>query len=644
MPSLGQPTRIPRLNPLQAKQRVLALLSHARTTEAAQLAARLCSRYPDDPQCWALRGSAFERLGQLGEAGKAYRKALALHPGYYEALYNLGCLSLDAGREREASELFRRAVQARPDSAAAHINLGVIARRQGEAETARRHFRRATGLEPRNPLAWYNLGNALMDTERYEEAAACYQRATELDPAHADAFFNLGNACRQLFLRAEAVRHYERAISLRPDHGAARFALADVLLLLGRHEEAIRHFDDLVEAAPEDIEALAGKAEALEKAGRTDQAYELLRPCMASHPPSARLALVFASLCHRFDACDEALAWIDHLVAAGELPAGDRASLRQAAGAILDRRGAYQEAFAQFREANRLKESLGGKSRHEEDMDASLAYFSGRAMVGLPHSSCTSDVPVFIVGMPRSGTSLVEQIIASHPQARGAGELPYINRFVASLPGLIGTEKAYPQCLEEADPALLDSLAADYLGHLRRHAPDAARIVDKLPHNFMWLGLIELLFPRARVIHCTRNPMDNCLSLYTTRGFNAYHSYAFDLEALGRHYLKYREMMAMWKQQLSLPVLDLQYEDLVSDFDAQVHRLIDFCGLPWDERCLRYHETGRRSTTLSYAQVRQPIYHTSVGRWRHYRDFLEPLETTLEQGTFRIHGDISSDT
>jgi tetratricopeptide (TPR) repeat protein len=614
---------------LKAKRGVIAFLGANRLKEAKKACDKLCRACRHDPECWSLAGAVEERLGRPKRAVDAYKAAISLRPNYYEALYNVGCILLNAGEGAEAFAFFERALAARPDSPEVLNNLGVLLKNRGDIEAAAQHFKRAGVLQPGNQLAWFNLGNTLSLMGNAEEAVASYQKAVSIDPGYTEAYFGMGNALRQLFLRAEAVDCFQRVVGDEPGHRNARLALAEVLVLLGRHNEAIGHLDAILRSDPSDVEVLAAKAETLEKKGDLQLAYELIQLCLSVRPVNARVALTFANLCRHFEVCDAAVACLDQLLAAGDMSIADAASLHQAKGKILDREKDYKKAFHHFNAANRLKQSLGGRSRHNEDIDASLAFFSPGVLASRPHSSVTSELPVFIVGMPRSGTSLVEQIIASHPEAHGAGELPYINRFVSRLPALTGAEAGYPECLSNITPAMLDSLARQYLGYLRSLDSQAQRITDKLPHNFMWLGMIELLFPRARIIHCVREPMDNCLSLYTTRGFNAHHSYAFDLETLGRHFQKYQQLMSLWRRELQLPMLELKYENLVWDFETEVRRLIDFCGLAWDDRCLRYHENGRVSTTLSYDQVRSPIYKGSVGRWRNYKSNLSRLEEIL---------------
>jgi len=234
------------------------------------------------------------------------------------------------------------------------------------------------------------------------------------------------------------------------------------------------------------------------------------------------------------------------------------------------------------------------------------------------------------VGMPRSGTTLVEQIIASHPRAFGAGELGDIGQIAQAMPRLLGLGGSYPGCLREASVAGMDAIAEKHLGRLGEMAPGALRVADKMPGNFQHLGLINLLFPGARVIHCTRHPMDTCFSIYATR-LSPQHPYANDLEDIAFYYGQYRRIMAHWRTVVDLPMLEVRYEDLVANQEARTRELIAFLGLEWDEACLRFHETKRVVTTASVDQVKRAMYDTSIGRWKRYERHLGPLRAALER-------------
>ena len=258
-----------------------------------------------------------------------------------------------------------------------------------------------------------------------------------------------------------------------------------------------------------------------------------------------------------------------------------------------------------------------------------IDYFTRERVRAMPKATLRSDKPVFIVGMPRSGTSLVEQILASHPAVHGAGELDFIHHIWVGMLGMLGSNFGkYPKCLDNLTTEQVDGMADVYLSPLVAMKPDAVRITDKMPLNFLHLGLIASLFPSARIIHCRRDPMDTCLSCFMTH-FNYPQPFQHDLEHLGHFYRLYEKLMGHWKTVIDLPMLEVSYEEVVADPEAQSRRMVEFLGLPWNDDCLKFHQTKRPCATASVMQVRRPVYGSSVGRWRHYEKHLGPLKSAL---------------
>jgi hypothetical protein len=259
-----------------------------------------------------------------------------------------------------------------------------------------------------------------------------------------------------------------------------------------------------------------------------------------------------------------------------------------------------------------------------------IAFFTPQRVGSLHRSTIDSELPVFIAGMPRSGTTLVEQIIDAHPSGYGAGEATVLERLITSLPGRTGTREPVPKCLASLSTEVADSTGSDYLAEIGRSATGATRIVDKYLRNHQHLGITWMLLPRARVIHCRRNPIENCFSCYTSALSPLMHAWCSDFANLGLYYRQYVRLMAHWRAVLDVPILDVQYEELVTNPEAMTRRIIEFCGLPWDDRCLRFHESGRTVRTLSFDQVRRPMYTKSLERSAPYYEYLGPLREALE--------------
>ena len=414
-----------------------------------------------------------------------------------------------------------------------------------------------------------------------------------------------------------------------PDNAVANNLIALFLWSAGRRAEAEAAARRVIALDPSFVEAYATLARALMERGQFDEATTWLETALRVHPgyADAVFLLTLASKAHStpaFAAQAESMLERDQ-------GADDKATLHFALGKIYDDLRDYGRAFENFRAAN---ESPAEKSSFDPAYWAScvdqviaafsIEFFSQRKTFG-----SGSNRPVFIVGMPRSGTTLVEQILASHPDVAAGGEMETMPAIAKALPSRLGTRKRYPECLTELSEAVSRELAAQYLGALDRVNGSAARVTDKLPLNFLNLGLIALLFPQATIIHCRRDPLDTCLSCYFAR-FSHHLDFTFSLAGLGAYYRGYRRMMDHWREVLPVSILDVDYEELVANQEAVSRRLIAHCGLGWDDRCLEFQKTERQVATGSLWQVRQPIYQTAVKRWQNYAPFLGPLRAALD--------------
>jgi hypothetical protein len=375
--------------------------------------------------------------------------------------------------------------------------------------------------------------------------------------------------------------------------------------------------------------------------GRTDEALAEYLETLRFAPNDSQaiyfLSELAAAGAYRFP--DEEVRRVRELAARPDLPIDELCRLNFALAQILDKSGSYDEAFAHCRRANELRQEIDRRCGHVYDpaeqsryADRQIATFTPAYFERVRSFGSDSELPVFVVGMPRSGTTLAEQIIASHPRAHGAGELRDIGRMVGTLPQRLGGADNYPECLARLDEATARALAEEYLQRLRQLGGEAVRVVDKFPTNFLYLGLIATLFPRARVVHCRRDPIDTCLSCYF-QNFADPLPFKLDLGHLGHYYCEYERLMAHWTRVLPVPVFELRYEELTADQEAVSRRLVEFCGLEWDERCLRFHEARRPVQTASALQVRRPLYRSSVGRWKRYESHLRTLLETLGHGT-----------
>ena len=542
--------------------------------------------------------TAYAETGRLREAESAYRKALDLNPDYFDAWNNLGLLRQKAGNPGDAITAFTQAIRCNPNSAVAHNNAGNARLANDDIDTAVEHFRTSVRIDPGFSEAWNNLGNALLMTgdhrTKYPEAEQCYRQAIRLRPDMAEAWYNLG-------------------VSLHPQ---ARF------------EEALDHYTEALRLRPAYDDAIAARSRALEHIGRFDEAMAAITPLIDAGTTNINVAIAFGTLAKRFHTSDRAIQLLGHILD-NRLDTRNASEAHFVMGTLLDSCRRFEQAFRHFEQAN----AIDVPAYHHEDTvrlyQQLVDTFTRKRNVTMPRSTNDSDLPVFIVGMPRSGTSLVEQILASHPEVHGAGELEDIGNIANRFSTELNTLMTYPECVNLADQATLDRLATGYLDTLRRLGGSARRVTDKMPHNFQALGMIGRLFPNAHVIHCVRDPADTCLSIWFQH-FNAHHAYSCSLHDLGIYYREYVRLMENWKQALDLPILEVRYEDLVGDLEAVSREMIQFIGLEWNKACLQFHSADRIVVTPSYDQVRQPIYRKSVQRWKNYAPWIAPLLDALQ--------------
>ena len=609
-------------------------LDAGRPADAATQIAKAIKRGRKVPHYHVALGDAYRAQGKPREAAACYRKALALDPKSAVAHLNLATVRHAENKFADAITHYRRAIALDPKLAEAHNNLGVALTAKGQRSDAAEHFRRAVALRPDYADAYLNLGQALRGEGRLDEAIAAYEKALALDPKLVEAHNNLGNALRDAGRPEDAVAHYERALAIRPDYADAHNNLGVALGDLGRTEEAVAAHRRALELKPQWADAHAGLGAALHVLGRIEEAIAHYEKVLELDPDHARAHHNLA-MAREADSAEEEIARLEHRLGNDELTEKDATTLRFALGKLCDDADRFEDAFAHYTAANVLKRAELARqgltfdaALHERLVDRLIAAFDRTAFEGRGDLGDRADVPVFIVGMPRSGTTLVEQILASHSRVFGAGELEHLGRLVATLSDEIGAGVPYPECMAALDPATAGRLGRTYLDQLRDLAPEAARITDKLPGNFLHLGAVALLLPGARIVHCRRDALDTCLSCYF-QNFHHTLPYAYDLDDLGRYYRQYTRLMAHWREVLPLPLLEVDYEDLIENQEAVSRRLVDFCGLDWEAACLAFHRTERAVQTASLSQVRRPIYRSSLARWRNYAAHLAPLRTAL---------------
>ncbi len=612
-----------------------ALRRLGKTDEAVVRYRQAIEEKPDFAEAHSNLGNALRGLGKPSEAAASYQRALGIKPHYPEAWNNLGNALLDLKRFGEAAESYQSALRRKPDFAEAHSNLGNALRALARREEAIVCYRRALALLPEFAGAHSNLGDTLRDLGKLEAAAASCARAVELAPNLAGPHNSLGNVLLDLGKLDEAEASYRRALALQPRFAEACVNLGLLLRQRGLAAAAEASCRAALEAQPDSAPALVLLAELRADAGDFAQAEVLLQHAAALDADSPE---AWAGMAHLRKMTDDDAAWAEQAqrVAGRGLPPRQEVPLRFAIGKYFDDVKNHPQAFANFRRAHELEAGYGERyDRRQQTLavDRLIDAYDDAWTRGIRPAASGSERAIFIVGMPRSGTTLAEQILASHPDVFGAGELPFWRdatldfRTAASR----GQARADMATGDGANGDIVSRLGGEYLELLKNLSADAPRVVDKMPANFWCLGLIHEALPEARIIHLQRHPVDTCLSIYFQH-FKSALSYADDLEDLAHFYVEYQRIMSHWRSRLpAQTMLEVPYESLVADPEVWSRKMLQFIGLSWDPRCLDFHQTTRSVMTASKWQVRQKMSRSSIERWRHYEQFIGPLLTLVHQ-------------
>jgi len=677
----------------EALNRAYAHWNAGQAQQAEQLCMQVLQVVPHQPDAFHLLGLIAHAYGKLDLAIDYLRKACLFPAVPATYCSNLAEMCRQKGLLAEAEQAARRAVAQEPQLIAAWNNLGIILQESGKFDASLECLQRVVSLEPGNPEAYNNLANTYKRLDQFEQAQDCYRRALALRPDYAEVHSNLAFLLNDLGRFDEAIASAEKAIDINPQLADAYFNLAQIEMSRMRYAEAQRRIDALLAFAPRHAGALTARAQLLMKRAHHQDALACVRQALSISPDNAHAYNVLGQVLQALGQYDEAAACFDRaaalpgtvaeealvaraalfmemgrkedaiaafdyalekfpastrvmaarsdsktyrsddpdiavmeamLVRAMQPAISDRMSLHFALGKAYLDTGNSERAFFHLDQGNAIKRATFSydEAKTGEWMQKIAAAFTPELMEKFNDAGAASERPVFIVGMPRSGTTLVEQILASHPGIYGAGEL-------SALSHAVDRAGIFPGDLARWGKEDFARIGSDYLSRVDDLAPGALRLVDKMPANFLYAGLIPLILSGARIIHCRRDPVDTCLSCYS-KHFAGEQLFAYRLEELGAFHRGYQALMDSLRKVLPPErFLEVDYESVVDDLDGQARRLIDFVGMPWDDACLDFHKTRRIVRTASVSQVRQPIYATSKGRWRRHAAYLGPLLNAL---------------
>ena len=538
-----------------------------------------------------------------------------------------------SGRLDDARRLYREVLSLNPQLPDANNLMGLLLIQSKEPVKAVRHIKRALRIDPKNAQSHFNLGIAYKDLERMSEAANAFAEAALLDTSNIEYQSSLGNALRLAGQPRQAVQVLEKALlkasgnqGVRVNLALAQNDLGAMRVREGEQGQAAQHFLRAIKLEPGHAQAHMNLGLTLEQLGELDKAAIHYQAAIKAQPGFTAAHFQLAHL-RTHHSSESEISAMKHLLGSPESTEKDRVQLAFGLGQALESIGEYREAFSYMKEAHRLqsKQTPFSLAAATEQFAEIHRVFNLDRLKNPETCGPTDQRPVFIVGMPRSGTTLAEQVLSSHPGVRGTGESVALALAARSLSG----EKPYPGGLENLSEDRLDAAATTYLTSLTAGSDDAIRITDTTPMNFLLVGFAAMLLPGARFVFCTRDPMDNCLSLFRQMLTGA-NEFTHTLEDLGGYYRLHHDLMQHWQAALGERVYQLRYESLILENEQQVRNLLEFCELPFDDRCLRFYESERVVRSPSAAQVRQPVYDTSIGAWKRYEEELAPLSKALK--------------
>ncbi len=621
------------------------------------------SRYPSDINLLGLLGAALGDRGEFDEAESVLRNVIDLAPTFAKPYEDLGILFMHQKRPEEAVPLLEKATRLDPKLEAAHFQLGVALAATGRGKEADTAFEQSFELSPSRKMmalaAEHHQAGRLQDAEQLcrkvlqqnpkqvdalrmlgliaaaagdlDEAESLLRQALAEAPDHVPAMFELGRVLKELDRSEDAIEVYQALLKIQPDNAKAWFRLGGTLGPAALTEQAVDAYKHCLQLNPNHAGAWLGLGHMLKTLGQQEEGIAAYQRCRDIEPDLGEVYYSLANLkTYRFD--DEELAQMKQRLEGDAVKNSSEVNFLFALAKALEDRGEFEQAWHYYERGNASQRMLVSYDpvMTETTNDDLIDYFSLDCLSRLGGAGNPDQAPIFILGMPRSGSTLVEQIIASHSQVEGTSELPYIGRLSKSLNRNRADGMRYPQVLEELEPRHFHQLGSRYLEMARMHRVEGTpRFIDKMPNNFPSVGFIHCLLPNAKIIDARRHPLDTCVGnlrqLYA-RG----QTFSYDQVDLGEYYLQYQRMMDHWDEVLPGKVLRVQYEDTVNDLENQVRRILDFLGLPWEDQCLNFHTTDRAVRTASSEQVRQPIYTSGIDYWKNYETHLGELHETLE--------------
>ena len=642
----------------------LELVNAGHPRAAERVCREAVERNSKDVNMLGLLGAVLVKMRRLDEAEQVLRRTVRLAPTFAKPHEDLGFVLLELERPDEAVEVLRKAVRLDPKLEFAHFNLGkalaltgkgeeadtafessfalsperkLLAQaarlhKEGRLEEAEKLYRQALKNNPDNVDAMRMLAMVAATLKRYEDAERLLRRALGIAPDFLTAVIDLGRILKEQDRFEEAIDYFKKAIEINPHNPQTHFLLAGAYAPAALNHEAVREYQRTLQLSPRHPGALLGLGNALKTIGRLDEAVRAYHDCISVKPNNGETYWSLANLkTYRFS--NEQLEEMKKRVEDGNA-AGEKSEINFlfALGKAHDDRQDYDRAWRYYEQANNKQRMLVQYDPvHTETINDAIIEVFDKTLLDEKNGSGHPDpAPIFILGLPRSGSTLIEQVLASHSQVEGTSELPYLGRVATSLNRNRADGVNYPEAVRELASENFAALGEDYIRYAQLHRTEGKPcFIDKMPNNFPTIGFLHLILPNAKIIDARRHPLDACVGNFRQH-YARGQTFAYDLTDIGEYYLQYQRMMDHWHEVLPGRVLTVQYEDVVTDFENQVHRILEYCRLPWEDNCIRFYETERPVRTASSEQVRQPIYTEALNYWRNYEARLGELMEILE--------------
>ena len=606
-----------------------AMIKQNRAREAEHTLSRAVRMFGDFARAHEALADALIMQGRLPEALESLERAAELEPGNASVRFKKGKVLDGLGRNDEASQAVEESLKLSPDKD--ELVRGLRMQRMGNIQEAERIYRGVLSRKPDSVDAMRLLAGVAMRAKQWGDAIVLLERALELAPDYYRAWMDLGHARHEQDKTDEALEAYTRAQQLEPERPNPFASAGTVNAMAGRHDAALALFDQALERDPNHAISWSGKGHVLKTVGRQEEAIDAYRTCVEHNSWNGEAWWSLANLkTFRFEPAE--IEAMQQEIEDERLAEEQRANFLFALGKAFEDKGDYPRAFEYYQAGNEnRREREAYDPVHTADShDDFIRTFDRELFERLEGVGEPDNAPIFIVGLPRSGSTLIEQILASHPDVEGTHELPDLGRVARSTGVRRDDRKVYPGVVAHLEADDFAGFGRDYLERTRRHRElGTPRFTDKMPNNFVHAGFLKLILPNAKIINAQRHPLDSCLGSYKQL-FARGQPFTYDLFDLGEYYLEYRRVMDHWHSVLPGHVLDVQYEEVVDDLENQVRRILDYCELEWNDACLNFHETDRAVKTASSEQVRQPIYASAKHRWRNYEKELAPLIEILE--------------